>query len=378
MMRKAAGLLAALILWAVSPVVQAQSDPICQRGAVAGPVPAEYLLRQEARGYYDEVYQRMDPAAFDPGPDAGWEEIFLNNTLAQAIEWPGVLADRAADLPPKAHDLPWLALLAQIERDNTSPVSPLLIMSESILLPDLLPLMERHGLTGQARVLAEAKALFPDWQLNPGLRQFALYEMDGTEIDPDLVSAVYRLSDEYPFPGEAEAAALSLMQAVPGTEEILRSRLTTGGPEAALDQVLLRLRQECLAPEWYTPEAADAAYLSMGTAQAALLMMEDLALGLDGTSPQIWLDGVGADMAPHLVKVLVIRGETALADGLRRAMAEFPQPFPRLAEGRWDAFETMPPEAWQRIDASMPEDAYDRLRAAMLLLAQDSGLLPRP
>ncbi len=103
-----AGLLAAV------PPAWAEPAAICQRGAQAGGVPLDYLLHLEAREYHDLVLQRMDPAAFDPGGQAEWEDYLRSAVLAEAIEWPGVLADRAAALPPEAHDLPWLVMLGDL------------------------------------------------------------------------------------------------------------------------------------------------------------------------------------------------------------------------------------------------------------------------
>jgi len=141
----------------------------------AAAVPLDYLLHLEAREYHDLVVQRMDPAAFDPGGQAEWEDYLRSSVLAEAIEWPGVLADKAADLPPGAHDLPWLAMLADLEGGIFGPAEALLIRPQSILLPDLLPLMERHGLTEETAILREGMALFPDWDLNPVDRQLAIY-----------------------------------------------------------------------------------------------------------------------------------------------------------------------------------------------------------
>src|SRR5690606_33218034 len=136
------------------------------------------------------------------------------------------------------------------------------------------------------------------------------------------------------------------------------------------------LRRDCL-PAWlYTPDEVEAAYLSLGSAQAGLLMMDDLAQGLEGSSPQMWLDGSGAALAVRLVRLLDLRGEAVLADGLRQVLAEFPEPFPRDSDARWEAMDRFAPENWTRMDTALPEDAYDLIRRAMLSLARDAGLLP--
>ncbi|NGM44932.1 hypothetical protein G5B31_05220 [Rhodobacter sp. SGA-6-6] len=354
----------------------AETAAICQRGAQAGTVPLDYLLHLEGREYHDLVLQRMDPAAFDPGPSAAWEEYLRGAVLAEAIEWPGVLADKAADLPPAAHDLPWLVMLADLETGIFGPAEVLLTRPQSILLPDILPLMERHGLAEEVAVLREGMALFPEWGLNPAERQLAIYSVEGEIVDARREEALRDLDARYPRNGRAMAAAVALLQGQPELAQLYRARLDAMGDEARLDHLVLVLRRDCL-PAWlYAAEEVEAAYLSLGSAQAGLLMMDDLAQGLDGALPQIWLDSSGSALALHLLRVLELRNETALVEGLRRVLAEFPRPFPRDGEARWSAMDGFGPETWNRLDTALPEDAYDLIRSAMLSLARDSGLLP--
>lgn len=354
----------------------AETAAICQRGAQAGAVPLDYLLHLEAREYHDLVLQRMDPAAFDPGGQAEWEDYLRSSVLAEAIEWPGVLADKAADLPPEAHDLPWLVMLADLETGIFGPAEVLLTRPQSIMLPDLLPLMERHGLTGQAALLREGMGLFPEWGLNPADRQLAVYSVEGEISDASREAVLRGLDARYPRDGKAMEAALTLLEGLPGLVQLYRARLDAMGDEARLDHLLLALRRDCL-PAWlYAPDEVEVAYLSIGSAQAGLLMMDDLAQGLEGSSPQMWLDGAGAALAVRLVRLLDLRGETVLADGLRRVLAEFPEPFPRDSDARWEVMDGFAPENWNRLDEALPEDSHDLIRRAMLSLARDAGVLP--
>ncbi len=367
--------MAGVLAMAVLPA-WAEPAAICRRGAQAGGVPLDYLLHLEAQGYHDLVAQRMDPAAFDPGGQAEWEDYLRSSILAEAIEWPGVLADKAADLPPGAHDLPWLAMLADLESGIFGPAEALLIRPQSILLPDLLPLMERHGLTEEAAILREGMALFPEWGLNPADRQLAVYSVEGEIADPRREEALRKLDGTYPRGGRAMAATVALLESQPELTQIYRARLEVMGDEARLDHLLLALRRDCL-PAWiYSPEEVEAAYLSLGSAQAGLLMMDDLAQGLDGNLPHVWLDSSGASLAVQLVRLLELRNETALAEGLRRVLAEFPDPFPRGSDARWAVMDGFTPENWNRLDMALPGDSDVLLRRAMLSLARDSGLLP--
>lgn len=363
-------------LLAAAPPAWAEPAAICQRGAQAGGVPLDYLLHLEAGEYHDLVLQRMDPSAFDPGGQAEWEDYLRSAVLAEAIEWPGVLADRAADLPPEAHDLPWLVMLADLETGLFGSAESLLIRPQSIMLPDLLLLMERHGLSEEAALLREGMALFPQWDLNPADRQLAVYSVEGEIADPSREQALRNLDARYPRDGGAMRAAVALLEGLPGLAQLYRARLDALDDEARLDHLLLALRRDCL-PAWlYTPDEVEAAYLSLGSAQAGLLMMDDLAQGLEGSSPQMWLDGSGAALAVRLVRLLDLRGEVVLADGLRQVLAEFPEPFPRDSDARWEVMDRFAPENWTRMDTALPEDAYDLIRRAMLSLAQDAGLLP--
>lgn len=372
------GVLGAAMAGFLAAALPAAAEPaaICQRGAQAGTVPLDHLLHLEGRAYHDLVLQRMDPAAFDPGPSAAWEDYMRGAVLAEAIEWPGVLADKAADLPPGAHDLPWLVMLADLETGLFGPAEALLTRPQSILLPDILPLMERHGLTEEVAVLREGMALFPEWGLNPAERQLAVYSVEGEIVDARREEALRRLDDRYPRGGRAMAAAVALLQGQPELAQLYRARLDAMGDEARLDHLLRTLRRDCL-PAWlYYPDEVERSYLSLGSAQAALLMLDDLAQGLDGSLPQVWLDSSGSTLAPQLLRVLELRDETALAEGLRRVLAEFPRPFPRDGEARWAAMDGFGPETWNRLDTALPEDAHDLIRSAMLSLARDSGLLP--
>ncbi|MFZ1481005.1 MAG: hypothetical protein WAT25_09575, partial [Paracoccaceae bacterium] len=111
-------------------------------------------------------------------------------------------------------------------------------------------------------------------------------------------------------------------------------------------------------------------------AQAALLLMDSFSYTIEPPSIHAWFDEPSATLSPMLLRLLERRGLTELAQALRDGMALFPQPFPRDTEARWEVLRTMDDAAIGRLDALLPEDAYDRARDDMLRLARESGLLP--
>ena len=366
--------------WLTSAVPSlAELPAICQRGATAQPIPLDFLLRQDALTYSQTVWSRMDTTPFDPAADAPPEDYVRSAVLAEAIEWPGALADAAAILPAKAHDLPWLLMLAEVENEMQGPVTTLLTQSRSILLPDLLPMMDRNGMTAQAAILREAMALFPKWELNPAERVLMLYGPDGEMKDQASFNRILQLDDAYPRDGAALTAARALIDSTPELKDTYQARLDALDNDARLEHLLESLRRECV-PDWvYEEPEIERTYLSIGSPQAALLMMDDLAqqFQVEGTAAY-WIYDSGAVIAPHLLRVLRLRGNDRVAEGLQKMLVEFPTPFPDV-EKRITLVSDFPPETWERLDTAFPHDSFALLRADMLTLAVESGLLaPAP
>ena len=350
--------------------------PICARGAVSGPLPMAHLIQLEMTDYLVMHGGRVDFDAFAPEDLDDTEAVMAAYTLAAAIEWPGVLADRAAELPKAAHDLPWLVLLASVDSTHGDPVWTLTQGAESILSPDLLPVMERHGLTEEARVLRMAMALFPDWGLNPADRAGQVIGFDSQTRDEALSAGLDAASRTWPKgANRARDAALALIAADPALLAAFEARLAALDDVGRLDILMRDLWAACMT-DWWSPSEADRALAAMGTAQAALLLMDSFSYTIEPPSIHAWFDEPSATLSPMLLRLLERRGLTDLAQALRDGMALFPQPFPRDTEARWEVLRTMDDAAIGRLDALLPEDAYDRARDDMLRLARESGLLP--
>lgn len=358
--------------------VSAQDLPaICARGAVAEPIPPSHWLQGEVMDYFTTLGERTDYDLFEPDDITDAQAVAAAYTLAQAIEWPGVLADRAAELPKAAHDLPWLALLAYIETQPGDPIWALTQGPESILTPDLLPLMERNGLTAEAQVLRTAMALFPEWGLNPADRLRQVVSTDGEVVDEVLMANLEAATRAWPAErAGATAAAMRLIGQVPDLQSDVDRYLAGLSDDQRLDYLLQLLNGKC-ATSWWTPEEGDRALARIGSAQAALILMDTLTYTMETPSLYAWFDDPNAAHSGALARVFARMNEPVVAKALTDGMDLFPTPFPRSMEARWDAFRTFDSDGLAKIDSLLPDDAYDRIRRTMLALARDANLLPK-
>jgi hypothetical protein len=361
----------------VTPAHAEPAAPICARGAVATPLPLTYALELEAADYSTQVAMRADFDLFTPEQTGDLTDVTSGTTLAMAIEWPGVLADRAAELPKPAHDLPWLILLAQIDSTYGDPVTALTQGIESILTPDLLPLMQRNGMAAEARVLRTAMDLFPEWGLNPADRTRQLIGPDGSTVNETLQAGLDAASRAWPTgQNRARDAAMAIIAADPQLLTAFQARLAVLDDHDRLGHLTTDLWQNCMT-DWYSSDESDQAYAAMGSAQAALLLMDALSYADEPPSLYYWFEARDATQTATLARLLDRRGLTDLAQALRAGMALFPQPFPRFEEDRWAAMQAMDEVTLDKFYNMMPPDAYERLRADMIILARDAGLLPQ-
>lgn len=366
----------ALCLLAVP--AQAEDLPaLCLRGAKADPVPVAHVLSLEMQDYYTRLAERVpypDVDVTEPGAvaDPYGEYIYL-----QAIEWPGILADRAADLPKPAHDLPWLVLLAGMEAMRTDPVWALSQGPESTVVPHLLPILDRHGLDAEAAILRDVKGLFPSWDADPATR--SVVDGSGNIVDESRRRDLEALGARWPT-GEnrAQAVALRLLEENPDLKAEFEARLETLDDTAILALLMQDLWDSCMADRWEDQDG-DTQFGGLGSVQVALILMDFLAMSVDGPSLYVWFDSIGARHSEMLARLLERRGLTEEAAGLRAGMALFPPPFPDQDNLRWDAMAQMDAATLAQFDSLVPEDSHDRIRAEMLNLARENGLMaPRP
>ncbi len=80
--------------------------PLCRRGAQGSAVPLSHALTLEAMDYFTTHAARVVVPEADPEDPAAMADLAGDYAFLQAIEWPGVLADRAADLPARRMTCP--------------------------------------------------------------------------------------------------------------------------------------------------------------------------------------------------------------------------------------------------------------------------------
>lgn len=348
-------------------------QPICQRGARGEPVPLSHALTLEMQDYFVTHACRVTYPDTDPADPSAASDLGAQLVFAQAIEWPGVLADRAADLPEAAHDLPWLVLMAHLDSAYGDPVWSLTQGPESILLPHLLPMLDRHGLADEARILRKVMGLYPEWDADPSQRR--VIDASGNVIDETLNAALDAARQSWPVgQHRARDAALRLIEADPALKGSLQARIEALDENERLDILVRGIWENCVTG-WWDIADADRSLARMGSAQVALILMDSFAATAEGTSLYAWFEQTAGGHSEMLARLFDRRGLTDLADGLRNGIALFPQGFAREDYLRWDAMAQMDADTLARFDTLLPNDSYDQVRADMLLLARESGLL---
>lgn len=358
--------------------VQAEGalPPICARGVETPTLPLSHVLQLEFQDMSETQIMRVDYDLMLPEDSSDSKATYLAAVLAQAIEWPGVLADRAAELPPSAHDLPWLVLLNYMSSEGSNPIWLLTQSAESIVSPELVTIMERNGLAEEARVLREAMAQFPDWGLNPAERAQQVVSYEGATVDEARQASLDALERSWPEDRLRVArAAMRLIEAEPALQAAAKARVAGLDEDARLALVMEQLWSGCMGETW-TPEESDQTFAAMGSVQAGLLMLASFQYTIEEASLYGWFDDSAAANSAMLARLLDRRGEEDIAQALRDGMAIFGDSFPRHVEDRWAQMQEMDEATLGRLDGLLPDDVSDRLQRLMVTLARENGLLP--
>lgn len=353
----------ALALAAALPAA-ARSD-ICARGARIETLPLSYALAAEAMEWRVEAYGRVDWS----NPDGKDDLMFA----PEARPLRDLMAEESAALPASARDLPYLILLASLEDYPEAALDGLTIGGESEMAARLLDAMDRNGLDIEAGLLRQAVGLFPDWGDSPRDRSNAVYPAGDGESP--LRQALWKLAEDWPRGHRAEEAATALIAAHPALAAEYQERLKAASDQDRLAWLTARLWSECLQG-WWLPDEADRAFFSTGSAQTALLLMESfLAESLNGSAHQYFSNSSGT-MAPHLARVLDLRGLPDHAAAIRSGMALFPAPYPRDTDQRRGVMDGFS-EAQNKALEDLTRWADDGvIEAEMIELAREAGLLP--
>lgn len=336
----------------------------CAPGARAD-YPLSAVLADEATGYWIEAVRRTNILA-DP-------DLLPELSLRRAADYALMMQDKAAALPAPLADLPYLILLADQAR-NPDPLYSLTYMAPSSVLPELIAVAERQGLTDVARVLRVPMTLFPDWSAGPAARSEILRAQGSKGLAGSAMwTAAALLHAAAP---RIEARVMDLIASDAGLAASYEARRQAVDAEKRVEHLLGRLISDCLA-EWRTPEEADAAFAGMGQAQADILLLHFfLAESFNGSAHQYFWNSSGT-MAPQLAALLDRTGLPDHAAGLRQGMAVFPGPYPRDTDARREIMATFS-EAQDDAPYAITAWADDgMILEAMARLAEESGLMPR-
>jgi hypothetical protein len=337
----------------------AGADP-CGPGAEVD-YPLSAVLRDEALGYLVEAITDKE---VPPDPDP---------LLPYGSAYRLLLEEKAADLPDRLSDLPYLIVLSEVSA-YPDPFHSLTFMAQSTVLPRIIAAAERQGLTAEASLLRVPMIRFPDWDSGPGVRREVILR-DGSAglTGAAMRAAATSLHRSAPA---IRAATEALIAGDPAMAAAYEARRQAVGPDLRMNHLVGLLVSKCLA-DWWTPQEADAAFAGMAALQADLLLLHFfLAESFNGSTHQYFHNSSGT-MAPQLADLLEGIGLPDHAAGIRAGMAVFPAPYPRDTEARRDAM--------AGFSEAQDEALYDltvwaddgMILDAMVRLAEEAGLMPR-
>ncbi len=96
-------------------------------------------------------------------------------------------------------------MLSHLDTTLGDPVWSLTLGPESTLLPHLLPMLDRHGLAEEARVLRMAQGLFPEWDADPRHRLRQVINDSGETVNENLRAALDEATYSWPAASTAPA-----------------------------------------------------------------------------------------------------------------------------------------------------------------------------
>jgi hypothetical protein len=335
----------------------------CAPGAVVD-YPLTEVLNDEASGYHVEAIIR--------GPVDGSAEVY-----GYADQYPKVLAERSAALPPALADLPYLIVLgAQVE--FADPLQMLTYTPESTVLPQVVAALDRQGLTEAAKAAQVPLEVFPGW--DGGLsKRLEEARTSGSGWPDGARGILMRVAADalHRMAPEIQAATLDLLASDPKVAaeyEVLRVAVKD---DRRVQYLIEQLMVQCMGNWGWTPTEMDAAFARLAPPQRDLMLMHlFLSESFNGSTHQYFFNSSGT-MAPQLAETLDRLGLPDHAAGVREGMAIFPAPYPRDTDARRDVmadFTEVEDEALYQLtiwaDDGLILDAMNRL-------ARDAGVMPR-
>ena len=366
----------------------AEAQAICREDARAVTLSASFGMESGTSDLVAAVLARADRKIVAPV----WYEV-------TDLPWPAVLAEQRATLPPDLADLPLLALLARIEADGTAATMVMAMGNAGVLIPEMPALLRRHGLESRATAFEALLAEFPDWSPGATTRDAVLARMGDSSAMTPGGSGLYAAFFDYPQDDATRWAAYRLGLKDPAQRAAWQARARSASPAERLDWLEARLRRDCGWLGWWEPETGQALLARQGRAQDQIMLISDYLFISAGAGLGGYLYASQAALAPELALVLEERGLRDEAERLRDGMELFGNPFPRATEDRETVVLADPPliteidrlenrlrwfsprstaETPQTdIFAPLPQQDVAALRAEMLKIATEAGLLPR-
>ncbi|MFN4191666.1 MAG: DUF4375 domain-containing protein [Tabrizicola sp.] len=336
----------------------------CAPGATVD-YPLSAVLADEAIGYWVEAVRRTDILS---NPD-----LLPERSLRRAADYPVMMQEKTAALPTPLADLPYLILLAGQAR-YPDPLYGLTYTEESTVLPEIIAVAERQGLTDVANALRVPMTLYPDWSAGPEARSQILLAQGLKGLAGSAMRTAAALL--HAAAPRIEARAMDLIASDAGLAASYEARRQAVDAERRVEYLLGRLISDCLA-EWWTPDEADAAFAGMGQAQADILLLHFfLAESWNGSTHQYLWNSSGT-MAPQLAALLDRIGLPDHAAGVRQGMAVFPAPYPRDTDVRREIMATFSEAQNDTLYAVTVWADDGMILEAMARLAEESGLMPR-
>lgn len=295
---------------------------------------------------------------------------------ARGEAYRAVVEEALAPLDPVEADVRLLALLAQAGEPMGNVMPVLTTGVQSVLYDRFLDLLDRHGLKQQAQAMRAAREVFSPWEGPPESRRQQLISADGMLADPalraalDEQSAIFRAARPSVIDHAADLVARD--PSLAARYEAIR--------QATDDETrlvyLMRKINDCADQDWLTPREADRAFAKLPPAQRDLLILDIfMAEVLNGGGIQLFLNSSGT-LIPGMIDTLDRHGLAEHAAALRRAMDEFPTPYPRSTNERRLVMDAFADDRMDRIDDLMDFASDPQLKATMVRIAREAGIWP--
>lgn len=287
-----------------------------------------------------------------------------------------VVEEALSTLDQPEADIRLLALIEAAGGPMGNVMPALTTTAPSVLYDSFLAALDRHGLKQQAKAMRAARNAFALWDGTPESRRLQLVTKDGMIADPMLLAA---LDEQSAIFMAARPSVIDRAAGLVSTDPVLAARYEAARQatdDAARLAWLIRKINECADQDWLTPREADRALAKLPQAQSDLLLLHNLREEVrNGGGIQLFHNSSGTRI-PQMADALDRHGLADHAATLRRAMAAFPQPYPRGTSERRDAMDSFTPSKMDQVDNLMSMALDPHLTDVMVHIAKQAGIWP--